>query len=140
MSLINHELIHFFVTLLIAIFVFLMWRSWKLVIWVFAIGIFLDTDHLIDCYLATGGINIFNNSYFTISQKAYVIFHSWDLLIPWWIYIIYSKKYPLGWAVTLALLGHLLVDQFSYSAHPLTYSLIYRIFHHFQLNQLFVIS
>lgn len=137
MLLIGHELIHFFVTLLIATIVYLKWRNWKLVVWVFAVGIFLDTDHIIDCYLATGGLNIFNTSYFQISQKAYVFLHSWELLIPWWIYIIYSKKFDLGLAVTLVFIGHLLVDQFSYSTHLLTYFLSYRIINGFELGKLF---
>lgn len=138
MSLILHELIHFFVALAIAGFIYLKWRNWKLVVWVFAVGIFLDIDHLIDCYLTNGDFNVFENSYFATSQKAYVLLHSWELLIPWWIWIIYSKKYSLGWTISLAFVGHLLIDQFSYSSQPLTYFLTYRILHGFDLSELFI--
>lgn len=147
MKLINHELIHFFVTFLIAVFVFWKWKNWKLLIWVFGVGIFLDLDHLVDWLLAGGNFsnirNIITGYYFTTSQKAYVPLHSWELLIPWWAYIIWTARqgsknnYSLGWAITLAFIGHLLVDQFSYSTQPLTYFFSYRVINEFQLNTLF---
>lgn len=143
MHLISHELIHVFVSLVISVFVFWSFdcaqdKKWKLVIWVFAVGVFLDMDHLFDLITASGNLNdIFASSYFLRSNKVFVFLHSWELLVPWWIYIIWSRRYPLGWAVTLAFVGHLLVDQFSYGAYPLTYFLTYRWINNFQLDQLF---
>lgn len=149
MRLIYHESIHFFVALAIAAFIYWRYKSWKLVFLVLGVSFLLDIDHLFDLMAAGGGLkDAFSSSYFLSSNKVYVFLHSWELLIPWWIYIIWTTprqssgraNYPLGWAVTLAFVGHLLVDQFSYGAYPLTYFLTYRIFHHFNLNQLFVIS
>lgn len=138
MTLIWHESIHFFVNLLIALFIFYRYKSWKLVLIVFLVGIFLDIDHLVDLLLANGNLSdIITGYYFASSQKAYVLLHSWELLILWWIYIIYSKKFDLGWAVTLAFLGHVFIDQFSYSTYLLTYFFSYRILVDFQLDKLF---
>lgn len=138
MSLILHELIHFFVSFLIAIFVYKKYRSWKLALIVMLVGIFLDIDHIFDIILASGNLSqITSGHYFATSQKAYVLLHSWELLIPWWIYIVYSKKYDLGWAVTLTFIGHLLIDQFSYSTHPMTYFLSFRIIVDYNLSKLF---
>lgn len=139
MSLVWHESIHFFVSFLIALFVFYRYGSWKLVAIVFLVGFFLDIDHLVDWILANGSLDdIVTGHYFASSQKAYVLLHSWELLIPWWIYIIYFKKFDLGWVVTLAFIGHLLIDQFSYSTQPITYFLSYRILVDFQLDRLFI--
>jgi len=138
MSLLNHELIHFFVTFAIAIFVYWKYKKISLVIVVFAIGIFLDLDHLIDLYISGGNLSqITQGLYFSASGKVYVLFHSWELLIPWWIYILYSRKYDLGWTVTLAFVAHILIDQFSYQTYPTTYFLTSRIINKFNLGEIF---
>lgn len=138
MSLLNHELIHFFVTLLVSFFIYWKYKKISLVIVVYAVGIFLDIDHLFDLLAAGGNLSqISQGLYFSSSGKVYVILHSWELLIPWWIYIAYSKKYDLGWTVTLAFIAHILVDQLSYPTYPLTYFISFRAMHNFNLGEIF---
>ena len=148
MSLILHELVHFFVSLLIAFFVIKKYKSLKFAIIVMVVGMFLDIDHIFDIILASGNFKeIITGHYFATSQKAYVLLHSWELLIPWWGYICWKTShhssgsknnlYPLGWAVTLAFVGHLLIDQFSYNTHLFTYFISYKIFVNFDLSKLF---
>ena len=156
MRLIFHESIHFFVALIIAILIYSQYKSWKLVIIIFTVSFLLDIDHVIDLVAANGKLqDIITGHYFSISQKAYVLLHSFELLIPWWIYIICcshpktGRIYPakrakacqsklgLGWAVSLAFVSHLLIDQFSYNTSLLTYFLTYRIMNGFELTKLF---
>lgn len=107
----------------------------------FIVGVFMDMDHLID-YCLSGPKKLINKDeflngfYFDKSGKIYVFLHSYELLIFWWIIVIYFKWYLLGIIVSFAFVSHLVFDQFSYNLHPLVYFFIFRIIKKFKLKEL----
>lgn len=142
MPFIFHESIHLFAGLIVFVVSYWLFRQkigfWPLFFLVFGITFLLDVDHLFDLFLAHGKWRDFSSGYyFSTSNKAYVFLHSFELLIPVWLYALFSKKYYFGWIITFTLLAHLLVDQFSYCANPFTYFLTYRAINHFDLKILF---
>lgn len=140
-----HELIHFFLTGLIATVLFWRFRHPKLIIICLLTGIFIDIDHLFDFLVYSGvGVNIlkmFSMDYFQHAQKAYILFHGWELIPFLWLGGKYlNKRLKLKgfeWAFFLPYLGHLLIDQFlsGYTRNPLAYFLIYRILIKFDLTK-----
>ena len=138
-----HELVHFLLTFLVALFIWWRYRNWRLILVVFLVGIFIDVDHWFD-YWAYFGLNFNLARFFNVanyihgSQKVYVLLHGWELVIVFWLIgKLIGRKLKikgLEWAISLAYLGHLLWDNFSFSHHPLAYFLTYRWLNNFSLK------
>ena len=150
MSLIAHELIHLSLSLLSG---YLAWQiSGNPYTFAFGLigGFFVDVDHLIDYFLAfkfKWNLSYFLKGYqFLKSDKIYVFFHSWELSITLLLISIYfvlnstsftdltSSTNLTGFA--LAYFFHLLFDSLINHLRPLSYFLIYRAFHNFNLKNL----
>lgn len=137
-----HESIHIIFTTVLSLFLYYKFKNWKLVLVAFFVVIFLDIDHLLDYGLYEIKTGIFTfpfaTDYFHGSQKVLVLLHGWELSIP---LLIAGKKIGslknirgLEWTIVLSYLGHLIVDQLSYSPHLLGYSLIFRILTNFDIS------
>lgn len=142
-SIVLHELVHFFLTLLVAIFFFRKYKDWRLVIAALAMGIFIDLDHWFDYFSCFGLrinlINFFNTgSYVQCTQKVYILLHGWEYLPVFGVIAgRLEKKLNLKGLVPVlifAYLFHLFWDQFSFFHHPLAYSLIFRMVNNFSLK------
>lgn len=122
--LIISELQHLSLTLAIAFFLFWRYRNWRLIPVCFLFGFLIDVDHLFD-YFAYYGFNIGLARFFDVcsyveaSSKAYIFFHGWEYLLPFWLigrWLGKKKKIKgLEWAIFLSYFGHLLIDNFSFS-------------------------
>lgn len=133
------ESIHLLITSLVAGFLFWRWRDWRLVLVAYVVGILIDLDHWVDHAYCFGGdldlVKFFGVEYADKCQKIIIPLHGWEclfLLWPFGRWLGKDKKIKgLEWAVSLAYLGHLLWDHFSFSHHPLAYSFLYRLLNSF---------
>jgi len=130
------ELPHLLPAILISFFVYRKFRCLKLIGIVFAASFLIDLDHLFDLYLFTGHLKfwqIFSGmDFFAGSQKVYVLAHGWELaaFLSFWGWL---KRKPIVLVIGLAFLGHILVDQLTYTPHPLAYFLSYRLLNNFSM-------
>jgi len=132
-----HEMTHLLLASFIAGIFYWRFKKIRLVAVILAVSMFVDLDHLFDYWHFVGSLDIrpfFQGvDYFFGSQKVFVLAHSWELVIfllfwSWW------KKIPLVLAVSLALAGHFLIDQFTYHPSIWGYFLIFRLKHGFSLS------
>ncbi len=140
--LIFHESVHIIVALLISSALYLRYKNLKLVLIALIVSIFLDIDHLIDYLnyaIATNNFSFpFATDYFHGSDKVIVLFHGWE-----WVPVLWVIGKKLGkknnirgleWWIVFPYLGHLLVDQFSYTSNPFAYFLTFRILTGFNIR------
>lgn len=140
-----HEILHFLAAAVISIFIFKKFKSRKLVLVVFLVSFLMDTDHLTEGVMIYG-LNFrkmlfpFRGGFFREAGYMTIFFHSWEFL-PIIIYV--SKKinrFSYGIAISLAIVGHLLIDQLVYTSlygmSLLQYSLIYRVANRFDFWKL----
>lgn len=139
-NLIVHEALHFLIALIVATFVFWRYRDWRLIPSCFVPGFLVDLDHFLDYFLYFGlnfnWSHLLNvHAYMEPAGKIYVILHGWEFIPLFWLigrWIGRKKKVKgLEWALSLSYLGHLLLDNFSFTHHPLSYSFLYRLFNQF---------
>lgn len=134
--LIPHEAVHITVALLLCILIWRWYRSWSLMFLLLGITVIMDADHLFDCFIAFGGkfnmTDFWGGKYWYNTDQLFVPLHSWELIVLVWLLCWWRKRIDVGLTVTLAMSGHILVDQFTYTMHPLAYSLIYRAVHDFR--------
>jgi len=138
-----HELIHFLLTSLIALFFWHRFKDKRLILVIFFFGFFIDIDHWFDYFVHFGLVinlkNFFNvASYVYPSGKVYIPLHGWEFIIIFWLTgKLIGRKIKmrgLEWAISFAYLGHLLWDNFSFVHHPLAYSFIFRLINNFSLK------
>ena len=147
--LLSHELTHFLLSLLAAGAVVLVVpkkKRTKTIVSLIFLGallgeFFLDADHLIDYAIAFGlsfHLDAFlNGSMFYKAHQTFVLFHGWEWIIVLAIITRFIKNTYIKFfllAVTTGLLFHLVYDMFYNHFTFLGYSLIYRIFHGFQVK------
>ncbi len=145
MNLYLHEFTHLTLSLLVGLII------WKISGNVYVLsaalmgGFFIDLDHLLDYFLAFGAK--FNLSYFLKgyqflkTDKIYVLFHSWELVIILFSIILFFMNFKnfitlrtflLSFSVSLFL--HLFVDVFTNNMKAKSYFLLYRINNNFSLK------
>ncbi|MFH1188322.1 MAG: hypothetical protein V1652_00565 [bacterium] len=141
--------VHLLTHLILSLFVgFIMWRASGSA-FVFAAslmsGLFIDIDHFIDYFLAFG--TKFNFVYFLKgysflkTDKIYVFFHSWELVIILLLVMPIVALLGGGWTIvffllsfSLSLFFHLTVDVFTNAMLPQSYFVTYRLMHKFDLK------
>ncbi len=145
MDLLFNELIHLLLSLLVG---FIVWKIWgkPLASFLAALtaGFLVDTDHLIDYFLAFGlnfRLDYFLSGYhFLKSDKMYIIFHGWEYVIILLALVsIFRSKFlkSVFLALSLSLFFHLAFDSFSNEGlTPKSYSIIYRVENNFDLEKL----
>ena len=89
-----------------------------------AAGVLVDADHALDYYL-----------WFVRGSRGRVIYalHGWEYLLPIGALAAASGWHPLIVAAWLGYASHLVGDQLSNHAQPLSYSLAYRALHRFRM-------
>lgn len=132
----GHMSCHGITALFLSAAIFALFRSWKYFFICFAANFYTDIDHLYE-YGIVHGLNldlasIFTGKYFIAVDKRYLWLHSYESIGVAFLFVaIHKIKWPTAFAYSVGLLGHLMVDQFSYPLKPLAYSLIYRWVHGF---------
>lgn len=140
MWLLNHEIFHFLISSLVAIFAYYRYRNFRAVLLAYLVGMFADIDHLFD-YFIYEGISLLkiqqflNAEYFCSSGHLYLFFHAWE----WLILLLFLSRYrifrPWVYVVFLALAGHLLLDQISNNMAANGYFILIRALNGFNINQ-----
>lgn len=138
LELFRNELLHFLVSLGLAIVFTPQLGFVSAFIIVFTSGFFLDIDHLFDYGLYLKKRNkkfrvseFLSGQHFTQSHRMFVFLHSWELVILLWLPYLYFKEIGF-WAASLALLSHLIVDQFTNNIPRYFYSLTFRYLNNFK--------
>lgn len=129
---------HILVSFLCMAIVYLIFHSTELALICLLVGIFIDLDHLIDHSLYFGlkfsWTDFFGGLYLK-SGKVYLFLHSWELIVPLWIWGIYFKQETLTLAITIGFITHLLIDQYN-RKEPLMYFLTFRVLNGFKLEKI----
>lgn len=149
----KHELIHIILSVLGGLIVFRFYRNWKVFIYSFLGGFFIDIDHLFD-YFRYKKVFIFNLSefekglFFKATNKVFVLFHGFEyaiililvgLILIYFIKKLSDKKLAAAWFMIvfgLSLFFHLCFDQYSYRPKWQAYFISYRIYCYFDHNKL----
>lgn len=130
--------LHVLVSLLCMVIVYLIFHSTKLALICLLVGIFIDLDHLIDYFLYFGlkfsWIDFFKGS-FLKSGKIYLFLHSWELIVPLWIWGIYFKQEILASVIMIGFIAHLLIDQFR-EKKTFMYFLTFRVLNGFKVEKI----
>lgn len=146
--LLNHEITHLLLTFLAAIIAGLLFlrkkdRYFYKHAFIISLGALLgeflvDSDHLFDYVFSFGLLfrldYFFSGRMFLVSNKVFVPFHAWELVIILGILSLIAKKKTLKYfltAATVGLLFHLVYDLYFNHATILGYSFIYRMLHNF---------
>lgn len=121
MDLLFHEFTHLFLSLLVGLLLYRHYKIRSLISLSLFVGIFLDLDHLIDYFLAVefSRFNLIDfldtRSYFQEAGKMFIFFHGWEYVLGFLFLSGVIKKYrPWLLTIALAMLGHLVIDQFSF--------------------------
>lgn len=137
------ELQHFLLSLSIALIFYWRYRDWRVIPFCFLFGFFVDIDHFLDCFAYRGlDFNLWHfldvSTYVKPGGRVYILFHGFEYFLPFWLVGRWLGQRwqvkKLEWAICLAYLGHLLLDHFSFSHHPLMYFFIYRLVNGFSLE------
>lgn len=140
-SLFIHLAIHLGLVFAVALYLFIKYRNYRLIIISFLTGILIDIDHLVDYFYWKGNFFFSFKEFFApashalSTQKVIVFLHGWEyLLILFWLGKKYFRKVPGAlMALTLPYLFHLVLDQVTSAGNIFSYSLIYRILNGFSL-------
>jgi hypothetical protein len=116
---------HIAISLSIGGVLWLLTRSVPSVLVSLLVGVLMDLDHILDYYLWLVKED---------RQRLFLLLHGYELFPPILIAAILLGWHPLLLAGALAFLAHLLTDQFSNRARPLTYFLTYRALKGFRLK------
>lgn len=131
-----HELTHFLVATVLGAGFFWKYRSLKLILVIFTVTFLIDLDHLFDYFYLTGNLKFWEYlgrmDFFIASNTVFVLAHSWELVFLLGIWG-WKKRTTLILSISLAMAGHIIVDQFSYTSNPLAYFLIFRAANNFSL-------
>lgn len=105
--------------------------SWSATAICFLSGIFIDLDHVLDLYLYKKRLFLGLNDLFNFcgrekGGKLYLILHSYELLVLFWI-AIFMFRLDINWlGLGVGLSVHLILDQIFNPMMPLAYFLLYR--------------
>lgn len=149
MNLYLHELSHIILSLLVGLII------WKISGNVYVLpvalmgGFFIDFDHLLDYFFAFGAkfnLTYFLKGYqFLKTDKIYVFFHSWELVIIILFTLPAVTLMKEGWTIiffllsfSLSLFLHLSVDVLTNNMQAKSYFLIYRMNNNFELKTMVI--
>ena len=126
--------VHFLVTCAFAFFIYLRFERIDYVIFAILGGIFIDSDHFLDYLIYTKHFSLkeFLVTPYGESKKAYILFHSWELVF---ILLIAGLIFGLSQVVVLSIgmALHLLIDTLQRRSFRL-YCLSYRILNKFDVS------
>lgn len=135
----KHEIIHFVVSIGVALFVQIAYSEIFISVFSFALAMFLDADHLFDYMLhlfkSHGGFlgfrkfsanEFLSGSYFQKWQKFITPLHAWEIAITSILLYFFWLPYPIFMSIALALSSHYLVDYFTNDVNKKAYFITYR--------------
>lgn len=116
-------------------------KSWAAAFACFLSGIFIDIDHHLDYCLMRGKFPFLYRElqdYCLTARngKLYIIFHSYELLLIFWIILTYYRLDGIWIGIAIGMSVHLVCDQWSNPLKPLAYFITYRIKHGFEGKRL----
>ena len=138
MTLLIHEILHLLVGTVLGLLLARVGKRPGGLSWTLLSSLLIDIDHVVD-YLQTVGPRwdaraLTTGSYFASSGRVMVLFHSWELAVVMMAIglIVSDKKYSVPLlGLSIGMIGHLLVDQITYSQPWATYFLVVRCLHGF---------
>ena len=143
MSLVRLFLEHLLPSLAVGVAAWLLTGQQALVLVALATGWLIDTDHLLDWYLARRrdprlslAASTTSGDYFVKNGKIFLPLHSWELAVAWGFGWWLAGRWEVGITGTIAWVIHLGVDHLSYRLNPLIYFLWYRLYVDFDINKL----
>ena len=117
-------------------------KSWPSALICFLSGILIDIDHYYDYYVARKKIpwryrEMWDFARYDASGKIYLLFHSYELIIPLWG-LIYFLNLGIVWAGFMwGITTHVMCDQMFNPLKPFGYFFFYRKYHGFERKNLF---
>ncbi|MBU1627062.1 hypothetical protein KKB18_06800 [bacterium] len=108
-------------------------------------GVLIDLDHIFD-FMVIHDVEEYSIKRFMKphlwkrTNKIYLFFHSYEMLIPAWIIFYFTGLSNFGLAFTLGFLLHLWMDHFlnrDYPIYPFSHFLIFKLSKHFKFDELF---
>jgi len=130
---------HFFVALLVSLFIWRKTKSKFLVVLCFLASFGIDIDHLFDFWKAYGfSLDIkkfFEIDFFKLNGGIFVPLHGWEWAILLFALAKFLKKFR--WfllTLSLVLFFHILWDSVSYQIQPLDYFFFWRAAHDFKMH------
>ncbi len=131
--------LHMAASAILAILIFGITNSLSSAALCFAMGSFIDIDHIFDYYLYSRRISLDVSEisgFYLHFKKIIVILHSYELLIPLAIigFTYHAQTLLLG-AVT-GFIGHIFMDTLAYEMRPRSYFFLYRVMNGFRLERL----
>lgn len=103
-------------------------------------GVLVDADHLVDYLLFNGRLDkgsfrkLLSGGHFQESRKLYLPLHSYELLMPIWIFASIFNAFLIAMWISISFVIHLVLDQAAYAPRALTYFGIYRAINSFDLT------
>lgn len=133
---------HTTISVVLSAGVYLFSRSAAAALSCFLSGILIDLDHFFEFFYKFGFKKLSLKTFFRAAHnheydKFFLLLHSYELAIVFWLVSIFLIKKPWAWAFALGFTVHLLADQYYNPCHPLTYFLLFRIRHKFDGSRLF---
>ena len=139
---------HFIVTSVIAFFLWLKYRDFRLVIITYFMGVLIDIDHLFDYFFYVSSFAYRAGWHFNLSEflnpsvyvkptgKVFVLLHGWEYLpILWFIAKKLKRKIPgIFLALFFPYFCHLLIDQSPFVRATFAYFFFNRLINNFNLN------
>lgn len=126
--------VHFLVTCAFALLIYLRFERIDYIIFAIFGGIFIDSDHFLDYLIYTKHFSLkeFLVTPYGESKKAYILFHSWELVF---ILLIIGLVFGLSQVVVLSvgMALHLLIDTLQRKSF-LLYCLSYRFLNKFDVS------
>jgi len=128
-----HEGIHFIVTVILSIVIYFISKNILFVLVTFCLGMFLDSDHLVDYFMYLikfkrkfSTKEFISGSYFSEWKKFITPLHSWEIvLLNVLLYQITNNVIFV--AITLALTEHYLIDYLTNDVNKKAYFFLFRL-------------
>lgn len=116
-------------------------RSWAAGVSCLLSGILIDLDHHLDYFFIRKKFPLRYRQLLDYCEKdpcgrLYLIFHSYELLLLFWMSIYYFRLNEIWIAAALSASVHLLCDQMSNPFKLLAYFFIYRFKHGFERKEI----
>ena len=128
--------LHFFITMSFAVLIYVWTKKISWSVMVITGGILIDTDHFLDHFLHLDKWNLtsFLHGHFAASNKLYLIFHAWEVVIS---LALLGLLWPILLPLALGMAEHLTIDTLMhFRRSPLSYFILYRWKHRFSYDKI----
>ncbi len=133
---------HVTISAAVSVVLIVWFKSWHAAIACFLGGVFIDLDHPVDYFLAKKEIplsysDLFKYGAYDKEGKLYLFFHSYELLLIFWLLIYYLHLDWMWIGLAVGVSSHMLCDQIVNPLRPLAYFFLYRMKHGFKRKYIF---